>query len=175
MRAISLWQPWATAVAVRAKRIETRHWSTDYRGPLLIHAAKRCNKTEMRDYAGDRHWLDALRPAGATQAGCAPLWELLPLGAVVAVCNLVDCRPSESFTTMELDGLRRHEGEPQHWGWSERMMGNFEPGRFGWVLDNIHPLRQPIPFKGGQSFFDVPRFLVAQDLEAWPRAEISHG
>lgn len=41
VRALTLWQPWASLVAVGAKTIETRGWSTDYRGPLLIHAAKR--------------------------------------------------------------------------------------------------------------------------------------
>jgi hypothetical protein len=41
MKAISLWQPWASAIALGWKKNETRHWSTDYRGPLLIHAAKK--------------------------------------------------------------------------------------------------------------------------------------
>lgn len=41
MRALSLWQPWASLIALGVKTIETRGWSTKYRGPLLIHAAKR--------------------------------------------------------------------------------------------------------------------------------------
>ncbi len=40
MKAITLHQPWATLVAVGAKRIETRSWATSYRGPLAIHAAR---------------------------------------------------------------------------------------------------------------------------------------
>lgn len=40
MKTISLWQPWASLVAIKAKRIETRSWYTSYRGPLAIHAAK---------------------------------------------------------------------------------------------------------------------------------------
>lgn len=28
MRALSLWQPWASAIAAGAKKIETRGWST---------------------------------------------------------------------------------------------------------------------------------------------------
>lgn len=39
--ALTLWQPWASLVAWEEKRIETRSWSTSYRGPLVIHAAKR--------------------------------------------------------------------------------------------------------------------------------------
>ena len=31
MKALTLTQPWATLVAIGAKRIETRIWRTDYR------------------------------------------------------------------------------------------------------------------------------------------------
>lgn len=40
MKLISLTQPWAALVAHGFKRFETRGWSTDYRGPLAIHATK---------------------------------------------------------------------------------------------------------------------------------------
>ena len=38
MKALSLRQPWATLVAIGAKQIETRSWSTAYRGTIAIHA-----------------------------------------------------------------------------------------------------------------------------------------
>lgn len=41
MKAISLWQPWATAMAIGKKQNETRAWATSYRGDLLICAAAR--------------------------------------------------------------------------------------------------------------------------------------
>lgn len=34
MRGLSLTQPWATLVAIGAKKIETRSWTTTYRGAL---------------------------------------------------------------------------------------------------------------------------------------------
>ncbi len=40
MKALTLTQPWASLVAVGAKRIETRSWETNYRGTIAIHAAK---------------------------------------------------------------------------------------------------------------------------------------
>ena len=40
MKALSITQPWATLIAIGAKTIETRSWSTLYRGDLAIHAAK---------------------------------------------------------------------------------------------------------------------------------------
>lgn len=34
MKAIRLWQPWASLIALGHKTIETRSWPTKYRGPL---------------------------------------------------------------------------------------------------------------------------------------------
>ena len=39
MKALTLWQPWASLVALGWKSVETRCWSTKYRGPLAIHSA----------------------------------------------------------------------------------------------------------------------------------------
>lgn len=40
MKAITVWQPWATLLATGQKHNETRSWKTSYRGEILIHAAK---------------------------------------------------------------------------------------------------------------------------------------
>ena len=47
MKTLTLLQPWATLVALEAKRIETRSWYTTYRGPLAIHAARRMSKAAI--------------------------------------------------------------------------------------------------------------------------------
>jgi hypothetical protein len=83
MKAISLWQPWASAIALGMKRIETRGWSTNYRGRLAIHAAKTW-RTEQREFL-----------AHAVEFGYAALArEPLPFGAIVATCMLTDVRGS---------------------------------------------------------------------------------
>lgn len=41
MKAITLWEPWATAMALGLKKNETRGWDTKYRGDLVICSAKR--------------------------------------------------------------------------------------------------------------------------------------
>lgn len=41
MKALTLHQPWASLIAAGVKTIETRSWSTRYRGPLAVHAGKR--------------------------------------------------------------------------------------------------------------------------------------
>ncbi|WP_180267711.1 hypothetical protein [Nostoc linckia] len=36
IKALSLWQPWATLIGMEVKRYETRSWGTNYRGRLLF-------------------------------------------------------------------------------------------------------------------------------------------
>lgn len=130
VKAISLWQPYASAIALGYKKIETRHWSTKYRGPIAIHAAKR--KVEHGFVSKER---DAGR-----------LCIELPFGYVVAVARLFDVWPIE-VCSMFVDPL-------------ERSYGDYNPGRYGWLLVDIRPLRDPIPFKGGQGFFNVPDSVI---------------
>ena len=40
MKALSVKQPWASMISNRMKSIETRYWSTDYRGDLIIVSSK---------------------------------------------------------------------------------------------------------------------------------------
>ena len=39
MKAITIWQPYAQAIALGLKKFETRSWPTKYRGKLAIHAS----------------------------------------------------------------------------------------------------------------------------------------
>lgn len=135
MKTLSLMQPWATLVAVGAKHLETRSWSTAYRGPLLIHASKR-----FPSYARD---LVLIKPMSTILDGIP-----LPTGVVIAVVDLVDVMPSESV------GCGEHVAEP------ERSFGDYSPGRFVWVLENERLLRRPVPFSGKLRLFDVPDELV---------------
>lgn len=134
MRAISLWQPWASALALGFKRVETRHWSTNYTGPLVIHAAKR--------------WTPAEREFALTEYEGGRLPEHLPLGALVATCTLIGCRRTEDVS--------------HQLGWLERMYGNYDAGRFAWFLTDIKPLPEPIPYRGCQGFFNVPDDVLPQ-------------
>lgn len=154
MRAISLWQPWASAIALDAKRVETRGWATKYRGPLVIHAAARKVAAEMLACNCDWKWCAALDHGMSKET----LGDILPFGALVAVVDLVDCRRTDDFTLGEVDEFRQRPG--RYSGWTERQMGDFSLGRFGWVLENLRVIAEPIPFKGRQGFFQVPDELI---------------
>lgn len=148
MKAISLWQPWASAIATGAKLIETRSWKTDYRGEIAIHAAKRFVRWEMDMYLSTWNWQGAL---GLRMGQIVDSKDVLPRGAVVAIAKLIDCRPTESFAVAELDVKR---GTPTY-QWTERELGNFEPGRFGWVFGEVLKLSTPVPCRGAQGLFDI--------------------
>lgn len=128
VRAISLWQPWASAVALGLKTYETRHWWTGYRGPLVIHAARRWTRAE-REFAAVEHALGRLP-------------KRLPLGALVCICDLVDVQPTEDAALAI--------------GAVERIYGNYAPGRFAWKLENVRAFDEPIVWAGRQGFFTVP-------------------
>jgi len=57
MKAISLWQPWATLIALGLKTVETRSWRMDYRGPLVICSTtgKSQNERAFGDYSSGRY------------------------------------------------------------------------------------------------------------------------
>ncbi len=129
MRAVSLWQPWASLIAVGAKKWETRSWATRYRGPIAIHAA--------------RHWdaeCSMALEAHTVQASLHGYFETpilksrLPFGVIVAVAHLVECRRTDNLTALEV-------GNDKHFG-------NFARGRFAWRLGCVERLLEPIPCTG---------------------------
>jgi len=87
MKTISLWQPWATLVAIGAKQYETRSWSTKYRGLLAIHAAKRFDEVQ-KAYCEQEPFCSALLAGGFSMKN-------LPLGGILAVVKLVDITKTE--------------------------------------------------------------------------------
>lgn len=80
------------------------------------------------------------------ERGLGRLPARLPFGAVVAVCDLVDVRPTVELV-LDIKPI-------------EKLYGNYTAGRFGWILENVVELTEPVPFKGHQSFFDVPDDLL---------------
>lgn len=40
VKALSLYQPWASLMSMSKKKFETRTWGTSFRGLVVIHASK---------------------------------------------------------------------------------------------------------------------------------------
>jgi hypothetical protein len=197
-RALTLWQPWASLVALGFKRIETRGWSTGYRGPLVIHAAARvAGRLGARWTIGE---FEVERvPAGYMLRGPIAWPYLLPLGAVVARVDLTDVVPIHAADDRLAEAWQPHVA-PTHntgrlWHWlgpsstenpstgrppwrytditAEEPYGDYTPGRFAWVCDGVVPIRRPIPCRGRQGLWRLPDDVAARlpDLSAPPLQE----
>lgn len=140
MKAITLYQPYATLIAIGAKRIETRGWRARYRGPLAIHAA-RAFPPEARALCRREPFRAALQHGGYVSP------DALPLGAIVATCRLVECVPTER------DAERPSEHVPPG-DTPERAFGSYAPGRYLWLLGDVVPVSPPRPARGKQGFWD---------------------
>src|SRR3990167_6932465 len=166
MKCLTLYQPWASAIAVGLKHYETRSWRTSYRGMLAIHA-------------------------GAHRTLHIP-WEVrkiiakyrMDYGCIVAVADLADCLPVVDGCANLPSGircmgfnehgeLRRYEPTTlgRHFGGAhtvvatadiEHELGDYSPDRYAWELTNVRPLAEPYPIVGHQGLWTVPDDVAAQ-------------
>ena len=78
MRALSVRQPWATAILVGGKDIENRSWPTRYRGRIAIHAGQQLDVAALPVVAAR---------LGVTEAAL----RQAPRGALLGTVEVVDC------------------------------------------------------------------------------------
>lgn len=175
MKALTLHEPYASLIAAGIKTIETRGWSTKYRGPLAIHAAARkfgftsdysevLRSMPLVQYRRlGRH----LRCARATAEEMAQwpdarvdpeMWENYPLGQVVAIADLIDVFEVD-VTAMFQTPIMLNPTGTQGGTWvtvpvSQIPYGHFAAGRFAWVLANVRPLQPPEPAVGKQGIWE---------------------
>lgn len=136
VKAISLWQPWGELIIRGIKKFETRGWSTDYRGKLIIQAALIKDDLDLCIQSDNI----------AEDLGIEIDFENLPRGVAIAIANLTDCvRITEEF--------RAEQSE------EELICGNWEikymKPRYAWKLENVQIIDPPIPLKGKQGIWDV--------------------
>lgn len=170
MKALTLWQPWATLAGSGIKQIETRSWATSYRGVLAIHAAK-VERPEEAAVVALSGFYDALWPllGFSTRPMPASIRARLPRGAVVAVSRLVDCLPvivandpyepdTDFCMVRSLDGNRLYHkvGNTVADMTDQLPYGDFSPGRWAWMLTGITQMDEPIPVRGRQGLWNWP-------------------
>lgn len=156
MKAITLYQPWATLVAIGAKKIETRNWATKYRGPLAIHAGKNPIYIDRHgeNYICEDHYFAEV----LIQAGILHLLDIypniMPLGAIIATCELIECSRIDAWNPKP--DMRGWQSGIYYWEYSEqeKAFGNYKPGRYMWFLANIKPLKIPIQVKGARRLWE---------------------
>lgn len=140
IRAVSLWQPWGELIVCGSKHFETRSWSTNHRGPILIHAAKRYPTQEKK-------WTQSLYRLGHLDR--SP--RNIPLGALIGICRLIEVWSSEHPM---LDAYKLTY---------EKQFGDFRPGRFAWELEDVLRFEKPVSYRGRQGLFRVPAEALPEE------------
>jgi hypothetical protein len=180
MRAITLWQPWASLVAEGIKTLETRPkqhpWRSAIGETIAIHAAARA----VPEWSGGGYHVTHDAGSGerhlyAYNARRAFVGEAidLPLGAVVATCRLVDVVPmvaleDEPASPNQLDVmpdrlLLWRQAFPYNVN-DQRPFGDFAPGRWALLLDDVVKLTHPVPCRGYQGLWTLPREIEVAGL-----------
>jgi activating signal cointegrator 1 len=157
MKALTVWQPYAAAIAIGEKLIENRTWRPtpgllkigDY---FAIHAA-------IRPWSED----DAIDVADLIFKGCKPGTAPAPFGTVVTYrmwFDYLEATKGKVVAIARLDGFlaERPDGEQAKW-WC---------GPIAWVLGDVRRVSDPVPVKGRQGLWD----LVAADGGAFESADI---
>lgn len=137
MKAITIIQPWATLIAIREKKFETRSWATKHRGPLAIHAGKKVDK----EVCNSEPFRSVLAKHGYTA-------DNLPTGSIIARCLLRDCREiiydHGDYAILGISTLTASG--------NEYAFGDYSEGRFAWELSDVNEIA-PVPAKGQQGLW----------------------
>lgn len=128
IKALTLYQPWASFMALGLKPDETRSWATDYRGPLAIHAAAKIHPDEV---SVDVHHLafDHFGP-----------WRRWPTGKILCVVDLLEIYTSTGIIS-----------NPENIKYA---LGNYAKGRQIWATKMLQVFDEPIPARGYQRLWD---------------------
>lgn len=154
MNALSMWQPWAALVAIRAKAWETRGWAIPANGqPLAIHAAKLSLEAMLRKAPGAKPLLGcvALKHAmdAAWRANNPAVRNGLVYGALICVV-----KPVETLTTVEALRLGRISEIEYQFG-DYREFDDKGNRRYCTHFEVMRVFNEPIYCAGRQKFFRV--------------------
>jgi len=140
MIALSIRQPWASLILKAGKNIENRDWRTQYRGRILIHAAKGMTRAEHEDAIDFAVAAIKADPRNAGNTKRTTLRELgfafedLPRGGIVGSVEITACVTDSASPWFV--------------------------GRYGFMLRDPKPLPFT-PWKGQLGFFGVPAEALA--------------
>lgn len=135
MKAFTVYQPYAFAIMEGLKRYETRPRRTNIRGRVAVHAGAAGFDAAMKGRSqADKDAISAMQHE-------SPFIEnVLARGAVIGTIEIVDSVPVEEVMHTLTE--------------RERLLGDYSPGRFAWVLQNPIMFPAPIRARGQQGWWE---------------------
>lgn len=144
MKSLSVWNPWATWIALGMKRYETRPRRFYHHGPLLICSAKhRTRVIEVRD-------IYRIIEPKLTWTEVGMDLDAMEYGKALCIVDLIACVPAG---VCEFDADFRE---------AERAIGDYRDGRFALALKNVRRFKEPWPIRGRQGLFNIPDEEIAK-------------
>jgi len=162
MKALSLINPWAGLVVIGVKQVETRSFSVKYRGPVFIHASK--TQVTENDISDEFNYhysrlrdvdFDICGIRGAI-IGAACLYDIVPVKEIVVYSKFAD-----PDAPLPIHDQRNESGHaiilPDAIAVCkrERAFGNYDAGRFGWLMRDPVLFSKPIPMRGALGLWNV--------------------
>lgn len=137
MKVISVLQPWATLIVIGAKKIETRSWNTQYRGPRSGYQNDIACKEPFYAILAQHGFI-----GGRSAHKCG-----FPLGMIIGRTELVATTSSEylkdrrdSPILLNLPNIKLTA--------REEAFGDYSDNRYGWLLNNAIKFAEGMPAKG---------------------------
>jgi hypothetical protein len=144
IHAISLRQPWASAVALGFKQVETRSFGTKFR-EFAIQSGKGWEKYQ-KQAARRLALLAGQSPDFFVETKDCPANER---GVVVCVVRIAAVEVMTDELIAKTPAL-------------ERAFGDWRPGRKAWYFEDVSYLKEPLPLKGQQGIWALPESTEAE-------------
>lgn len=153
MKALSITRPWAELI-LRGKDVENRTWTTNHRGPILLHAAQSWSKDAIPFAA--RFAVDVLNGMEAFRDGH-------PTG-IVGIAEVVDVCSAEMASA---DVRVADSGWPCACGpWAM-------PAQHHWRLAHVRRLPRPVPCRGALGLWTPPPDVLAEVEAQYTEIEVA--
>lgn len=193
MKALSLWQPWASAIALGLKRHETRGQTTHYRGEIAV-CATRAWSARGDVVAALVRELDRARVDTDVVTTLARSNEL-PHRCCVAIATLADAlqvvdpqelrRQGVALPGFQVTRENEHLRHVLCWSWdrsrpewlelspADFLLGDYRLDRWVYVLRDVRMLAVPVAVRGAQRVFELDagtsaRIAQAEKIEVLP-------
>lgn len=157
MKAITIYQPYASLIAEGHKHFEPRSFYTKYRGPIAIHSARIIDPDVFRFLLCPISTVRELERCGVNAYNV----EHLSRSHIIAMAELVDIWEVEKRTTGGEIVLRKLKNDNHQYHCQfrptetiitldskEAALGDWRTGCYAFEFRNVKPLPEPIPAKG---------------------------